>query len=603
MVGTLVGAAAIVVFTACFPQDRGTFLLVLALWGGLCACLATLLRSFSAYAAALAGITAFVIASDQLGEVGGLNGDAFTLAITRATEILIGIGSAEIVLAGTDLGDAPSRLASALGSLAEQITKGFVATIESGGSQFAATQAVRRDFLRRIIALDPQIDEAIGESSGLRYHSSTLQDASDGLFAAMAGWREIAVLFSRMPEDHAREEAALVLQHIPSELHPGADGDARNQWMAAPIGVRRVCDAAVRQLMTLPADTPSLRHIAIETAQVFSSIAHTLDGLALLVDDPACPARGFRRVRLRVSDWLPSAINGLRAILVIGVMSLFWIVTAWPSGALAIVWASIVAIRFAPRAEAAYDGALNFSLGNVFALILAAIMEFSVLPQLQSFLGFSIAVGLYLVPIGALAAQSWRSGMFAAMSSYLIPLLMPENHMSYDTVRFYNSGLALVAGSAFGAFAFRLLPPLSAAARTRRLLALTLHDLRRLAAGGVAWTEGEWQSLVYGRLAALPEEASALQRAQLLTALSVGFAMTQLRRIACRFASNIDLEHVFSAFARGDNQAAVARLDEADRLIAERVSNTPAALRFRSLILSISEALAQHAEYFAGVSR
>jgi uncharacterized membrane protein YccC len=66
MVGTVVGAVAIVVLTACFPQDRGAFLIGLALWGAGCALLATLLRNFAAYAAALAGYTAAIIASDQL---------------------------------------------------------------------------------------------------------------------------------------------------------------------------------------------------------------------------------------------------------------------------------------------------------------------------------------------------------------------------------------------------------------------------------------------------------------------------------------------------------------------------------------------------------
>src|ERR1700675_3281484 len=36
MVGTGIGATAIVVLTACFPQDRIGFLLGLAVWGGAC---------------------------------------------------------------------------------------------------------------------------------------------------------------------------------------------------------------------------------------------------------------------------------------------------------------------------------------------------------------------------------------------------------------------------------------------------------------------------------------------------------------------------------------------------------------------------------------
>src|ERR1700686_5439993 len=76
LIGTVIGAVAIVVLTACFPQDRVPFLMGLALWGAGCALVATLLRNFAAYAAALAGYTAAIIASDQLGAAGGVNGDA-----------------------------------------------------------------------------------------------------------------------------------------------------------------------------------------------------------------------------------------------------------------------------------------------------------------------------------------------------------------------------------------------------------------------------------------------------------------------------------------------------------------------------------------------
>src|SRR5712675_3032405 len=91
MVGTAVGAVARVVLTACFPQDRIGFLLWLALWGAACGLMATLLRNFAAYSAALAGFTAAIIASDALGATGGANGQAFMLAVARASEICIGI--------------------------------------------------------------------------------------------------------------------------------------------------------------------------------------------------------------------------------------------------------------------------------------------------------------------------------------------------------------------------------------------------------------------------------------------------------------------------------------------------------------------------------
>src|SRR5215467_5434989 len=57
VIGTLVGAVAIVILTAWFPQARAPFLVALALWAGICALVATLLRNFASYSAALAGYT------------------------------------------------------------------------------------------------------------------------------------------------------------------------------------------------------------------------------------------------------------------------------------------------------------------------------------------------------------------------------------------------------------------------------------------------------------------------------------------------------------------------------------------------------------------
>src|SRR5215471_6440586 len=49
MIGTVIGAVVIVVLTACFPQDRGLFLVALVLWQAACGFVATLLRNFASY--------------------------------------------------------------------------------------------------------------------------------------------------------------------------------------------------------------------------------------------------------------------------------------------------------------------------------------------------------------------------------------------------------------------------------------------------------------------------------------------------------------------------------------------------------------------------
>jgi uncharacterized membrane protein YccC len=603
MIGTVVGAVVIVVLTAVFPQNRLGFLVGLALWGGACALVATLLRNFAAYAAALAGFTAAIVASDQLGATGGPNGQAFMLAVFRVSEIWIGIVSAGIVLAGTDFGDAPRRLATQFAALAAEIVKGFSSSLALAGLSSSDTlQPVRRELIRRVIALDPIMDESLGESSQLRYHSPALQGAIDGLFYALAAWRGVVVRLSRLPKDVARQEVNAILRSIPTQLRFAAQGGQTTIWTENPSGMRAECDAAVRALKALPSGTPSLQLLAAYAANVLAGFAAVLDGLALLVADPA-RIRSPRRMRLQVPDWLPALINGGRAFVTIGAVAVFWIATEWPNGTLAITFAAIGVILLAPRAEQAYSSAVNLMAGVAVAAVCAAVILFAVLPKMDSFPGFGLALALYLVPAGALMAQSSQAMFvfFVGMTGNFVPLLAPANQMNYDTVQFYNSALAIVAGSGVAAVSYRLLPPLSPALRTQRLLELTLRGLRRLMTADVGRLPVHWEGRIYKRLVALPDEAEPLQRAQLLAALSVGREVIELRRFAPQLGLASDLDGALEPFAQGNSAATVARLERLDRRLASLTgsdSQTLLILHERARILLICDALVEHREYF-----
>jgi uncharacterized membrane protein YccC len=601
MIGTCVGAVVIVVLTAWFPQARVPFLVALALWGAACALVATLLHNFASYAAALAGYTAAIIAADELGATGGPNADAvFLLAVYRASEICIGIVSAGIVLAGTDFGGARRQLAALFVSLSAEIMGRFTGMLARAGPEMPETQAARRELVRRVIALDPVIDVAKGESAQIRYHSPVLQTAVDGLFAALASWRTAAVLLAQLPDDAARQEADAVVRSIPQELRSAAPAVPAG-WMADPARPRRACETAVRTLIALPAGTPSLRLLADHTAKVFDGISDALNGLAMLVDSPVRPLAPHRGFRLRVADWLPSLVNAGRAFVAIGIVELFWIVTEWPNGAFAITFTAIGVLLLGPQADRAYAAALRLMIGCILATVFAAIIAFAVLPGLEGFEAFSLALGLYLIPVGALMAQPWQTVVFTFMVIQFVPLLSPANVMSYDTVQFYNFALAIVAGVGAAAVSFRLLPPLSPAFRARRLLALTLRDLRRLATGRVPWTADDWEGCMYGRFVALPDAAEPLQRSQLVAAVVVGTEIIQLRRIVPRFGLGSDLDAALEALAQRNSAIATTRLALLDDRLAARPEAGPGAslaLQARGSILAISDALIQHASYF-----
>jgi uncharacterized membrane protein YccC len=597
MIGTVIGAVAIVVMTACFPQDRAAFLVSLALWGAGCAFVATLLRNFAAYAAALAGFTAAIIASDQLGATGGLNGQAFMLAVDRASEICIGIVSAGIVLAGTDLGGARRRLATLFARLSAEIATRFTGTLVIAGADFEGTQAIRRELVRRVIALDPVIDEALGESSQLRYHSPVLQNAVDGLFAALASWRTAAILLVRSSKESARREADIVLAEVPESLRARPGQDEATRWMADPARLLQACDASARRLVALPAGAPSLRLLADQTGEALAGISRALNGLTLLIADPARPVardRGIRR--LRIPDWLPPLVNAGRAFVVIGAVALFWIVTEWPNGAVAMTFAAIIVTLSAPRADQAYTTAIGFMIGSLLTVAIAATLKFAVLPNVETFASFGLIIGFVLVPVGTFLALQWQPAIFTGIVTPFIPVLAPANPMSYDTQQFYNAALAIVAGVGAGALSFRLLPPLSPAFRTRRLLALSLRDLRRLATGRIPDTLTDWEGRIYGRFAVLPDQAQPLQRSQLMTAFSIGTAIIQLRHTCRRLDLSGDLDAALEAVGRGNCAIATARIAALDAALTSCPDT--AALRARGLVLALSQALTQHSSYF-----
>jgi uncharacterized membrane protein YccC len=599
MIGTLIGAVVSVLLAACFPQDRVLFLGSLALWGAVCAVASTLLRNFASYAAALAGYTAVIIAGGLLGLTGGVDADpAFLLAVTRASEICLGIASAGVVLALTDFGGARRSLAALIGAVSSDIAHGFIATLASAGAQFENTQYARRELLRRVIALDPAIDQLLGESSELRYYSPVLQRAVDGFYVALGAWRTVSVLLSTVQSGQAREVSDIVLPRVPPELSEEGSAD----WLSRPVVLRRRARTAARQLTTMPADTPTLRLLADKSAAAFASLSRALDGLALLTADPTRRVSRLRGIRrLSIPDWLPAAVNGGRTLVTIAGMAVFWIITAWPGGSQGIVFGAIVSILMAPRAELAYAAALISVVGVVFNVILAAIVAFAVLPGLgvETFAGLSLVLAACLVPLGTLLAgarEPWQLGLYGVMTMTFMLLLAPTNLMNYDVATFYNTALGIVVGAGAGTLAFRLIPPLSPEHRTQRLLRLVRGDFRRLLQRRTLPTVGAWNDRGISRLSGLPDSAEPLQRARLLAAILVGAEIIRLRRGAQRFGLDRDLNAALTSLAHGDISSANDGLAQLDQQLA--AWQTPAAVRGRARILMISGALAQHAAYF-----
>jgi hypothetical protein len=158
-----------------------------------------------------------------------------------------------------------------------------------------------------------------------------------------------------------------------------------------------------------------------------------------------------------------------------------------------------------------------------------------------------------------------------------------------------------LVGCAVAALLFRLLPPIPPALRTRRLLALTLRDLRRLAIHTSPRNWEKWKSHVYSRLAALPDSAEPLQRAQFLAAFSVGREIICLRRVSPLLGLDRELDAALGAMAQGKIARARIWFQRLDQDLASD-PNAVTSLRARAGILILSETIVQHSAYFGAGS-
>jgi uncharacterized membrane protein YccC len=84
---------------------------------------------------------------------------------------------------------------------------------------------------------------------------------------------------------------------------------------------------------------------------------HVLDALAVLVNAHGQPPSEHRGSRPKVQDRLPALLNAARAFAMIGVVELFWVATAWPNGATAMMFVANMLLLLSPLGDRAYGGA------------------------------------------------------------------------------------------------------------------------------------------------------------------------------------------------------------------------------------------------------
>ena len=545
IIGTLIGALAMVALLGIFAQQRDLLILGMALFCGFCGFAAIALQGFAAYAAALAGITATIIFADTLSDPT----NAFFLSLIRVSEIGIGIGAATLVLLVTDPGLAGRQLSVLLVRVAGELTAGFIASMTSE-AETDAMRATRRGVVHSLAPLNAAIGAAIAGSGRCHARRGNLTAARDALIAALVSWRTIGHHPGRISgEDTATTRA--VLGQLLAPLAATSIG-------RDPAGIR----AASRQVLI---EIEAMRGGAAMDA-LLRSAARDLVTLLTLAADALLMLRGQaadphppQRPRLVIDDPLFGLLAAVRAFAAVLAVSTFAIATGWSNGGFAMVFTAVASLIFAPRDYLAPARARDNAIGTSLMAVVAGALYFGVLPALTTFPALLALLFLLFAALGVLQAGTWHPIVFLAMSISALPMLGLGNPPSYDAAGYFNLCLAIIAGNLVGVVFFAVLPVPGPQLRMRRFLERSLRELRQEMRRVKGSPPGAWSRRLARRLEAIPAEASLADAGALLSLLAIGQAVIRLKRGRLDADRERLVREGLAALAAADLPAARAR--------------------------------------------
>lgn len=528
LVGTVLGAAVAIVLVPNLVNAPELLSLALALWLGACTYVAALDRTPRSYVSLLAGYSAIIVGFPAVNAPDAI----FEIAVTRVQEIGIGIASVSFVHALI----LPRPVWRQLCDRLDEI----LADAESWSCDALATPAepeavVQRD--RRRLANDLHDLHLLSvhlpyDMARTSIEPTILRDIEMqvGLILPLASAVENRIEALRDTNACASPLTDLV-EDARAWIGQGAAGDG-----AALIERAH----ALEPPLDTPESWPALLRLSL------------LDRLASLIEAHAA-ARRLRDHLLRggasegrkgtTDDTGRRALHrdhvvALRAAAATSLTVLagcaFWIVTAWPDGATAIVSAAIICALFGHLDTPVRTARRAFE-GTIGAAVAAGVYAFAILPQVTEFATLCLVLvpGFFL--LGWLLARPDRAptGIGAVLA---FPGLAGLN-AAYDSLfaSFVNQAIAQASGALLACLMLGGVRATGAEGAARRLARAGWRELARKTRSTSTQDTRVWISRTLDRMALLgPHLANLPERAaeerDRLRDLRIGMALDDLQR-------------------------------------------------------------------------
>ncbi|MES2351343.1 MAG: FUSC family protein [Pseudomonadota bacterium] len=486
--GTLVGCSASLLLVALFPQSPPLLFIGVAVWIALCTGGAAMHRNQQSYSFVLAGYTACMIAVPAI----DAPDHVFTLAITRVTEVGLGIICAAVV---HDV------------VFPRRHSRTVMRTVEARYASFTT-------FYTQV--LEQRLTPAEAELTHLKF-------AAD--IAALESGRAAAFFEADHPRSHTRQ------------LH------AFNAAFMTALTTLYTLHRLLHRASGVPAGVPVERQqqIDIETAaELRERFARDIDAFNALYHGLAAEKRQQVSDPGAYTPKTPPAIvaaSGFRAGATLLVTAAAWYWLAWPFVGNAILMATIFCAlaSSSPRPTALVRQVL---IGFLVASPLAFVTEFFLVARANDFTTLIIAA-LPLFAFGAylISGPRW-AGVGIGICMFCATLVVPTNLMRYDVESFISSELSLTMGVAVAYLMFKLILPEHTMGQKDHVAAALWREALGACNAPMYRLKRRFDNRVRDLLSQLnaasgpaPNEAARAVVRQGLTLLELGHAVIELRQL------------------------------------------------------------------------
>ena len=535
--GTLVGCSAALLLVALFPQSPPLLFIGVALWIALCTGGAAMHRNQQSYSFVLAGYTACMIAVPAI----DAPDHVFTLAVTRVTEVGLGILCAAVV---HDVVFPRRHTATVMHTVQARYAGfvGFCAQVLEQRLSPAETELNHLKFAADIAALESGRAAAFFEAGHVRTHTRQLHAFNAAFMTVLTTFYTLHRLTHRLRGTPLAQPALELIEPVHAHLAQ-AMGDELTPARMAHMRAGLATDVAAARAALAAAAVPVERAQQID----FDTALELLERFVRDLEAFAGSYHGLaQQKRQQVGDpgaYTPKtppaivAASGLRAGATLLLTAAGWYWLAWPFLGNAILMATIFCAlaSSSPRPTALVRQVL---IGFLVATPLAFASEFLLVARANDFPTLVIAaLPVFVFGSYLLSGPRW-AGVGIGICMFCATLLVPANLMHYDAQSFLSSELSLTLGVAVAYLMFTVILPEHTMGQKDHVAAALWREAQGACGAPLYRLKRRFDNRVRDLLSQLnaasgpaPDAATRAVVRQGLTLLELGHAVIELRQL------------------------------------------------------------------------